>query len=138
MYNNGKEEKEILSGAELDESGYSDIPVLSSNRSQGNTVEWNEEEETITVTSATGSVTLKEGRDFYIGSDGKPYYMNDASNAVIAHQHSQGNQVELIAGEHAGESQITINGDIENPLLEGRDYYIGGDGKAYYYGTCGL
>jgi murein DD-endopeptidase MepM/ murein hydrolase activator NlpD/uncharacterized protein YukE len=48
---------------------------------------------------------------------------------------SQGNKVEWQAGAQSGESTVTVtakNGDVKT-LKEGEDFYIGKDGKAYYY-----
>lgn len=114
-----------------DPSGTSDVAVKASNQSQGNFVKWNggtAGQTTITITTSSGPKTLYEGQDYYIGSNGSAYYINDSAAGVRT---ANNGNVSWTAGSTAGNSTITVNGTTT--LQEGKDYYIGNDGTAYYY-----
>ena len=125
-----------------DPTGHADIAVRSSNEGVGNEVIWNDNR-TITIVTSNGSRTLQEGTDFYIDSNGTAYYTNNSENEVRSTNESAGSQVNWTAGSTAGNSQIDITyttvagngqvGDVTTTMTEGVDYYIGSDGKAYYY-----
>jgi murein DD-endopeptidase MepM/ murein hydrolase activator NlpD len=126
-----------------DPSGQADVPVDSSNISQGNKVKY----ETITwrVSGKTTNIikvetrsgehfTLFEGQDYYV-SGGKSYYTNKQENMV--RQASGSSYVWWSKGEQAGKSAISLwpkDGiGSYRTLTEGTDFYIGDDGRAYYY-----
>ncbi len=124
-----------------DPTGFSDVAVRASNEINGNTVSYKagstKGNSTITVTDISGSSkTIIEGTDYYIGNDGKAYYNNDPTNAVRTTNESKGNIVSYSAGSSSGNSSIEVNSSDTNSkttLKEGVDYYIGNDGRAYYY-----
>ena len=94
-----------------DPFGYWDVPVGTANRSQGNTVEWKAGSttgnSTITITTAMGATqTIREGTDFYIGTDNLAYYVNRPENAVKTT--NSGSDVKWTAGAETGRSTITV------------------------------
>lgn len=118
-----------------DPTGHADVPVRGSNESQGNSVSWNKGtskgNSTITITDSKGnSKTIKEGKDYYIASNGSAYYTNNSSNAVRNNSNSK--DLTWAAGNTKGNSTITIKGQ-SGVLREGVDFYIGNNGTAYYY-----
>jgi murein DD-endopeptidase MepM/ murein hydrolase activator NlpD len=122
-----------------DPSGHADVPVRSSNASQGNTVSWKAGatagKSTVVITTKSGATsTLKEGKDYYI-SGGTAYYTNNTANAVRSTNEKQGSTVKWSAGSSSGKSTITVSNSSSKStvLKEGSDYYLGNDGKAYYY-----
>ena len=111
----------------------SGVPVRSTNRSQGNKVEWDNKNRSIIITAPNHEpITLKEGKDFYVAADNIAYYYNNPNNMVtksIADASSG-----FKRNGNGGLSTITFSTSTGiSTLMEGKDYYIGNDGRAYFY-----
>ena len=105
-----------------------DIEVRATNLSQGNSVDYDNTTGDITIVTDEGYKTiLKKGKDYYIGSDNKAYYINDPSMAVKTFG-GQDNDWQF--SEDGTKLTNKATGYV---LDEGKDYYTGADGVAYYY-----
>jgi hypothetical protein len=111
---------------------------------KGYTVEWSAGARagasTIVLTAPSGEQrTLKEGVDYYVDAQGKAYFYNN----VRAMLEAGGAKVEY-SQVPGGASAITVTVPLNSPfstggvavavLAEGRDYFIGADGKAHFLG----
>ena len=108
---------------------YSDIPIRESNESQGNKVGWDEKTRSITITDSKGKLvqTLQDGKEFYVGSDNKAYYINQPENRVT-------NQVSNATWNEANRTITYVNSNGNTVVLqENQDFYIGNDNRAYFY-----
>ena len=105
-----------------------DIEVRATNLSQGNSVDYDNTTGDITIVTDEGYKTvLKKGKDYYIGSDNKAYYINNPSMAV---ETSGGQDNDWQFSEDGTKLTNKQNGYV---LEEGKDYYTGSDGIPYYY-----
>jgi murein DD-endopeptidase MepM/ murein hydrolase activator NlpD len=110
--------------------------VRSTNESKGSSVSYSSGSKsgssTITVTSSNSKTVLKEGTDYYIGNDGTAYYYGNVRSV----NEVKGSSVSYSSGSSKGSSTITVTNSITKQtttLKEGKDYYIGTDGKAHYF-----
>ena len=105
-----------------------DIEVRATNLSQGNSVYYDNGTGDITITTDEGYKTvLKKGKDYYIGQDNKAYYINKPAMAIAS---SGGQDNDWQFSEDGTKLTNKATGYV---LDEGKDYYTGSDGVAYYY-----
>ena len=105
---------------------YINNPSMAVKTFGGQDNDWQFSEDGTKLTNKSTGYMLEEGKDYYTGSDGIPYYYSDVRTSNTA----KGTGVDY---DPKGTISLRYTNGRKNDLKEGKQYYIGADGKAHYF-----